>query len=81
MKENKNFEYSGGRCNGFVMLLVVLLSLAASVATIVFGAIVLDGGYGVAVGALLLGAGIVLLVTTVILACGFMLIEPNQARV
>ena len=81
MKENKNFEYSGGRCNGFVMLLVVLLSLAASVAAIVFGAIVLDGGYSVAVGALLLGAGIVLLVTTVILACGFMLIEPNQARV
>lgn len=80
MKENKNFEYSGSKCNGFVMLFVVLGCLAASVAAFVLGAVELDGEYGGATGGLLLGCGAVLLVVDIIMACGFILIEPNEAR-
>lgn len=74
--ENRNFEYTGSRCNGFVMLFVVLLMLAAGVASIILG--IIDGE---ALANILIPVGIVLLIVMLILACGFMLLEPNESRV
>ena len=74
--ENRNFEYTGSRCNGFVMLFVVLLMLAAGIASIILGII-----YSEALANILIPVGIVLLIVMLILACGFMLLEPNESRV
>lgn len=74
--ENRNFEYTGSRCNGFVMLFVVMLMLAAGVASIILG--IIDSE---ALANILIPVGIVLLIVMLILACGFMLLEPNESRV
>lgn len=74
--ENRNFEYHGSRRNGFVMLFVVLLMLAAGIASIILGII-----YNEALANILIPVGIVLLIVMLILACGFMLLEPNESRV
>ena len=36
--ENKNFEYTGWKINGFVALLLILVAIAGSIAIIVVGA-------------------------------------------
>lgn len=78
--ETHNFEYSGSRRNGFLMLFVVLLVLAASIGLIVFGALSLDdNGEGLA-GTLLILSGFAGIVVWIVLLCGFILVEPNEAR-
>jgi regulator of protease activity HflC (stomatin/prohibitin superfamily) len=79
--ENKNFEYSGGYRNGFVMLFVVLAMFAASIASFVKGVILSEEGMEGALPIVLILGGIALLITSIILLCGFIKLEPNEARV
>ena len=79
--ENKNFEYSGGYRNGFVMLFVILAMFAASIAPFVKGVILSEEGMEGALPIVLILGGIALLITSIILLCGFIKLEPNEARV
>ena len=79
--ENKNFEYSGGYRNGFVMLFVILAMFAASIASFVKGVILSEEGMEGALPIVLILGGIALLITSIILLCGFIKLEPNEARV
>lgn len=79
--ENRNFDYSGSRTNGFVMLFVVLALMAAGIAAAISGGVRLDAETGSTLcNGLLLGGGLALIVCAIILLCGFMRIEPNEAR-
>ena len=78
--ENKNFEYSGWKVNGFVALILIIALVAASVVMIVKGVNMLDAGTST-VGTVMLVGGIVLLILSLIACKGFMLLEPNEARV
>ena len=79
--ENKNFEYSGGYRNGFVMLFVILAMFAASIASFVKGVVLSEEGMEGALPIVLILGGIALLITSIILLCGFIKLEPNEARV
>ncbi|MBO5814145.1 MAG: SPFH domain-containing protein [Alistipes sp.] len=79
--ENKNFEYSGGYRNGFVMLFVILAMFAASIASFVKGVILSEEGMEGALPIVMILGGIALLITSIILLCGFIKLEPNEARV
>ena len=74
--ENKNFEYTGWKINGFVALLLILLAIAGSIAMIVAGA-----EQPAPVGPILVICGILILILATISCKGFMLLEPNEARV
>ena len=74
--ENKNFEYTGWKINGFVALLLILLAIAGSIAMIVAGA-----EQPAPVGPILVICGILILLIATISCKGFMLLEPNEARV
>ena len=74
--ENKNFEYTGWKINGFVALLLILLAIAGSIAMIVAGA-----EQPAPVGPILVISGILILILATISCKGFMLLEPNEARV
>ena len=76
--ENRNQLYSGSRYNGFLMLFLILLLLAGSIASIAVAAIFEMDDWALA---LFIAAGIAGIVAMIILLCGFILIEPNQARV
>ena len=78
---NKNFEYSGGFCNGFVMLFVVLGMMAASIASFVYGVIFSEEGMTGALPVVMILGGVVLMITTIVFMCGFIKLEPNEARV
>lgn len=72
--ENKHeFNYSGKSLNGFLMIAITLLVLAAGIAGIIIAAC-----YEIATPGI---AGGVLLFASIILACGFLKLEPNQADV
>ena len=73
---NKNFEYTGWKINGFVALVLILAAIAAGVVMIVKGA-----EAPVMPGAILVGGGIVVLLLALIACKGFLLLEPNEARV
>ena len=77
--ENKNFVYDGWKANGFVMLMLTLVGLAASIYGIVQGAILCDGG--MPGGVPMIVAGVVVLLVSLVSLGGFMLLEPNEARV
>ena len=75
--ENKNFEYTGWKINGFVALILILAAIAGAIFMIIKGAEAESAAWGLP---LILGGAFVLL--TAILSCkGFMLLEPNEARV
>ena len=74
--ENKNFEYTGWKINGFVALVLILAAIAAGVVMIVKGA-----ETAVPVGPILLVSGIVLIILALIACKGFLLLEPNEARI
>ena len=74
--ENKNFEYTGWKINGFVALVLILAAMAAGVVMIVKGA-----EAPVMPGAILVAGGIVVLLLALIACKGFLLLEPNEARV
>ena len=77
MEKNQNVVYSGWEMNGFAMLFINFLLIAAGVVAIVYGVNELKFPYD-AVAAV---AGGVLLLWTLIAFCGFMMLEPNEARV
>ena len=74
--ENKNFEYTGWKINGFVALVLILAAIAAGVFMIIKGA-----EAPVMPGAILVVGGIVVLLLALIACKGFLLLEPNEARV
>ena len=74
--ENKNFEYTGWKINGFVALVLILAAIAAGVVMIVKGAETEVPG-----GPVLVVSGIVLILFALIACKGFLLLEPNEARV
>ena len=74
--ENKNFEYTGWKINGFVALVLILAATAAGVVMIVKGAETEVPG-----GPILVVSGIVLILLALIACKGFLLLEPNEARV
>ena len=73
---NKNFEYTGWKINGFVALVLILAAIAAGVVMIVRGAETEVPG-----GPILVVSGIVLILLALIACKGFLLLEPNEARV
>lgn len=75
--ESKNLVYNGWKGNGFVALTIILLMMAASITSIVFGA----QFEVVALGVTLIVLGVVLFFAAFIALFGFMLLEPNEARV
>ena len=79
--ENKNFEYSGGYRNGFVMLFVILAMFAASIASFVKGVVLSEEGMEGALPIVLILGGVALMITTIVFMCGFIKLEPNEARV
>ncbi len=74
--ENKNFEYTGWKINGFVALILILAAIAAGIFMIIKGA-----ESPVMPGAILVVGGIVVLLLALIACKGFLLLEPNEARV
>ena len=74
--ENKNFEYTGWKINGFVALILILAAIAAGIFMIIKGA-----ESPVMPGVILVVSGIVVLLLALIACKGFLLLEPNEARV
>ena len=74
--ENKNFEYTGWKINGFVALLAILAAIVGGVLIIVKGA-----ELPAPVGPILVVGGILILLLAIISCKGFMLLEPNEARI
>ena len=79
--ENKNFEYSGGYRNGFVMLFVILAMFAASIASFVKGVVLSEEGMDGALPIVMVLGGIAVFIAAIVCLCGFIKLEPNEARV
>ncbi len=75
--ENRNFEYSGWKANGFLALFLILIGLAVSIVAIVLGAQASAWGLGL----FLIIDGIIGILAMLICLFGFILLEPNEARV
>ena len=73
---NKNFEYTGWKINGFVALVLILAATVGAVFMIVKGA-----NAEVPMGPILVVGGALILLLAMISCKGFMLLEPNEARV
>ena len=75
--ENKNFEYTGWKANGFVALLVIFALIGAGIFLVIKGANNEAEPWGVP----MIVGGIVTNILSVISCRGFLLLEPNEARV
>ncbi|MBQ2374926.1 MAG: SPFH domain-containing protein [Alistipes sp.] len=75
--ENKNFEYTGWKANGFVALLVIFALIGAGVFLVIRGANDEAEPWGVP----MIVGGIVTIILSIISCRGFLLLEPNEARV
>ena len=75
--ENKNFEYTGWKANGFVALLVIFALIGAGVFLVIKGANNEAEPWGVP----MIVGGIVTIILSLISCRGFLLLEPNEARV
>lgn len=73
---NKNFEYTGWKINGFIALVLILAAIVGAVFMIVRGA-----NAEVPMGPILVVGGALILLLAMISCKGFMLLEPNEARV
>ena len=73
---NKNFEYTGWKINGFIALVLILAAIVGAVFMIVKGA-----NAEVPMGPILVVGGALILLLAMISCKGFMLLEPNEARV
>ena len=73
---NKNFEYTGWKINGFIALVLILAAIVGAVFMIVKGA-----NTEVPMGPILVVGGALILLLAMISCKGFMLLEPNEARV
>ena len=71
--ENKNFEYTGWKINGFVALVLILAAIAAGIFMIIKGA-----ESPVMPGAILVVGAIVVLLLALIACKGFLLLEPTR---
>jgi len=78
--ENKNYTYTGWKCNGIVVLLLDLVLMGLAIWSIVEGGTRLDAG-NLPYGGWFLGGGIAALILSLVNLGGFMLLEPNEARV
>ena len=82
--ENKNFEYKGGKADGFVALFLILALMVLGLLSIVWGVNLADTSWdhlAMVWGVSLIVFGVLLLLSTLISLFGFMLLEPNEARV
>jgi regulator of protease activity HflC (stomatin/prohibitin superfamily) len=77
LMENKNFEYSGWKINGFVALFLIFLLLGGGIYLIVAGA----NGEAKTRDIMMIVGGIVVAIFSLVACGGFMLLEPNEARV
>ena len=75
--ENKNFEYTGWKINGFVALFAILAIIVGSIWMIAKGAII----DSMPLSPIMIVAGALIMTITLIACKGFMLLEPNEARV
>ena len=78
----KEYVFKGKVLNGFLMLFANLGVLAATIASFVWGILVLaedEASEALAIALLVVSA--VLLIVNVICWCGFLMLEPNEARV
>ena len=75
--ENKKFEYTGWKANGFVALLVIFALIGAGIFLVIKGANNEAASWGVP----MIVGGIVTILLSVISCRGFLLLEPNEARV
>lgn len=75
--ENKNFEYTGWKINGFIALVVIFILLGAGIALVITGANNDTTAWGVS----MIVGGILTIIFSLYACKGFILLEPNEARV
>ncbi len=77
MKQNQNKIYSGWKANGFVALVLVLVSFFGGIVLAGYGGSEFPAYYDVAA----IVCGVLLALASFISMCGFIMLEPNEARV
>ena len=77
--ENKERQFEGSLCNGFVMLFVNLLLMLGGTGVFVYGIVALDAS--IPIGGWLIALGALMVVVSIFVWCGFIMLEPNEARV
>ena len=75
--ENKNYEYTGWKANGFVALLIIFAILGLGIFTLIKGVMNETEPWGIPA----IVGGILILILAPIACRGFILLEPNEARV
>lgn len=78
--EKKEFTFNGFTGSGFLMLFLNIILELASIASIVYGIILCDGG-DCACGGWLIGLGAAVLIATFFVWAGFIMLEPGEGRV
>ena len=80
--ETKEREFGGTVLNGFLFLFVNIVLTLASLASIIYGIVLLaDDSYIDSLGGWLLVLGLLALIASLIMWSGMMMLEPNEARV
>ena len=80
--ETKEREFGGTVLNGFLFLFVNIVLTLASLASIIYGIVLLaDDSYIGSLGGWLLVLGLLALIASLIMCSGMMMLEPNEARV
>ncbi|MBO4462988.1 MAG: SPFH domain-containing protein [Prevotella sp.] len=80
--ETKEREFGGTVLNGFMFLFVNIVLTLASLASIIYGIVLLaDDSYIGSLGGWLLVLGLLALIASLIMWSGMMMLEPNEARV
>lgn len=74
-------KFEGKVYSGFLMLIVSLTLMLASIFLAIYGIMLLVNETNGSDGAISLVGGILVLVVSIILMCGFLILEPNEARV
>ena len=77
--ENKERQFEGSLCNGFVMLFVNLLLMLGGIGVFIYGIVALDAS--IPIGGWLIALGALMVVVSIFVWCGFIMLEPNEARV
>ena len=78
-KITKDTPFKGHACNGFLMIFISILLIAAGIA-FVHIAETYETSIGSAVYSILCTAAVLLFIISPILLIGLMILEPNQAR-